>query len=101
MLAASLEVARETYGAWACRDATAVLAASIPMPSSGRPTACRGARYWGPDGMGRAFARPRSAIDSIVTAERVIDAGAHAAAAGRTPSRTRGGVAFDVATVYI
>jgi ketosteroid isomerase-like protein len=42
------------------------------------------------------------AIDSAVNVERLIDAGDHVVAVGRSRGRTRaGGVAFDLAVVHV
>jgi hypothetical protein len=97
--AAGLEVIRETYGAlrW---DATAVLARLRPGVALRRTDYLLwGARYRGPDGVGRFFAA--AGRDSTVTAGRFIDAGDAGAVVGWTRTRPRAGVAFDVAILHV
>jgi uncharacterized protein len=101
--AASLEVVREIYAAFARRDGAAVLArlhADVAFHQT--ELLPWGGRFRGHDGVREFFDRLRNAIDSAVTVERFIEAGDHVAVVGRTRGHTRSvGTAFDVAIVQV
>jgi uncharacterized protein len=101
--AAGVRIVREMYDAFARRDAAAVLErlhADVEIRQT--ELVPWGGHYQGHAGAREFFGRVLGAIDSTVTVERLIDAGDHVAAVGRTRGRTRGaGAAFDVAVVHV
>ena len=103
MPAAGLAVVREMYDAFARRDGAAIFAL-LHSDVELRQTELLpwGGHYRGHEGAGEFFTRLREAIDSAVTVERLIDAGDHVVALGRTRGHTRArGAAFDVAIAHV
>ena len=103
MSAASLALVREMYDAFARRDGAALFARLHPDVELRQTELLPwGGHYRGHEGAREFFTRLREAIDSAVTVERLIDAGDHVVAVGRTRGHTRpGGVAFDAAIAHV
>jgi ketosteroid isomerase-like protein len=103
MSAANLKLVQELYEAFARRDVAAVLArfhADAEIRQS--DLLPWGGHYRGHEGIREFFGRLREAIDSAVSLERLIDAGDHVVAVGRTRGHTRKGeVPFDVAIAHV
>jgi hypothetical protein len=99
----SLRLVGEIYHAFGRRDAAAVLERLRPDVEIRQTELVPwGGHYRGHEGAREFFGRVLGAIDSAVTVERLIDAGDHVVAVGRTRGRTRsGGVAFDLAVVHV
>lgn len=101
--AASLALVRETYDAFARRDGAAIFARLHPdVEFHQTPLLPWGGHYRGHEGAREFFTRLRETIDSAVTVERLIDAGDHVAAVGRTRGHVlASGAEFDVAIVRV
>jgi ketosteroid isomerase-like protein len=83
--AASLQIVRDLYEAFARRDLPAVvgwLAGDCEIRQTERLPS--GGRYRGHDGARQFFAKLTGSVDSMVTVEPLIDAEDHVAVVGRT-----------------
>ena len=103
MSAAEVRLVGEMYEAFARRDAAAVLERLHPDVEIHQSELVPwGGHYRGHEGARDFFGRVLGAIDSTVTIERLIDAGDHVAAVGRTRGHIRAsGAAFDAAVVHV
>jgi uncharacterized protein len=101
--AAEVRLVGEMYEAFARRDADAVLERLHPDVEIHQSELVPwGGHYRGHEGARDFFGRVLGAIDSTVTIERLIDAGDHVAAVGRTRGHVRAsGAAFDAAVVHV
>jgi uncharacterized protein len=101
--AAEVRLVGEMYEAFARRDADAVLERLHPDVEIHQSELVPwGGHYRGHEGARDFCGRVLGAIDSTVTIERLIDAGDHVAAVGRTRGHVRAsGAAFDAAVVHV
>ncbi len=103
MAASSLRLVSEVYAAYARRDVAAVFAllhADVEIRQT--ELVPWGGHYRGHEGAREFFGRLVAAADSTLSVERLIDAGDHVAAVGRTRGHIRAsGAAFDAAVVHV
>ena len=91
------------YDAFARRDGPAIFARLHPDVEFRQTELLPwGGHYRGHEAAREFFTRLREAIDSAVTVERLIDAGDHVVAIGRTRGRAlASGTAFDVPIAHV
>lgn len=98
-----LQVVQAIYAAFEAKDLDAVARLTDPsIVVTQDPALPWGGRFEGHDGLGEFVLALIGTIDSVVTVERMIEAGEHVVQQGRTAGTVRAtGVAFDMPECHV